>query len=517
MANETHVPEDLEEQRHHELTPEAYEATVPGSLTGFRGLNNSTLIAIATGAVVIVIVTIVTILARFHGSGPDPTTASVASGSTPAAAANGLGNPDPNATPFVAEPAPYPTEMETAAPFAFPSPKAQRTPYVPNNAPANNETRPAYQQQPQWPSTTTAAEQNSGAGGRMSLEPPSTSGSQNDQAQADLQDPYQKVVYRPVYDRAGRMVMVVAVPVVSGQGNASVRPYQPQPYYASASGGREMALSPDYGGSPRTSSSSSYGSAPYAVDNTPAPSSQFVAQSGGSSDQGNGGGASQVAGQHGPTGQGQGYGNSQDEVGPIDPISAMQLDPTTVIPARLLSKIVSTLPGPVSAQVIQPVYDSATHSTIVIPAGSKLFGIYDNALVENQNRLMMAWTRIVFPNGREFQVGGQPGTDAQGAAGFSGDTDKHIGSVYTSAILLTVLAGAEAAISGGSQNQCYSLTNGTTVPQAIQCGAGTQLNSVANKVLDRSLNRQPTIIIRPPYEFQIFVTRDLPLDKYMVR
>ena len=154
-------------------------------------------------------------------------------------------------------------------------------------------------------------------------------------------------------------------------------------------------------------------------------------------------------------------------------------------------------------------YDSATHASVVIPAGTKVYGVYDNATVANQTRLLMAWQRLIFPDGAEFDIGGLPGSDANGTAGFSGDVDPHHGVLYTSAILLSVIAGAEAAITP----QTGVLQN-ASIAQQTQQAAGAQLSQTSNRLFQQGLQRPATLIIRPPYGFQIIVTRDLPLERY---
>jgi len=197
-------------------------------------------------------------------------------------------------------------------------------------------------------------------------------------------------------------------------------------------------------------------------------------------------------------------------IGYVQPQSTYQLNPTTVIPARLLSAINSDLPGPVKAQVVQTIYDSRTHATIVIPQGAMLYGIYDSAIVSGQNRLLVAWNEIIFPNGEEFRMGGMPGTDAQGASGFSGDVNKHQGEIYKSAFLLTMLGVAEGAL----VPQPQSILQAPTISQLAAQNAGAQLTNVGNKVIDQQVQRAPTLTISPPYLFQVFVTKTLPLDAY---
>jgi type IV secretory pathway VirB10-like protein len=512
--DETRVPDDLEEVQHEELQPDAYHASVPSSLTGFRGINQPTLIAGIGVGLALVIFTVISIIGRFHGAGA-PSTTTVASRATAGPAANGLaGGPAADATPFIPDPTAFPTELETTAPFSFGSPRPAHTPYVPH---ASNTPVPYHPYGPGGarsdtnPSTSSVA--GAGGGGRMSLEPPSTTGqngNQDSEALDDLNDPYQRVVYRPVYDRAGTLVMVVPVPVVQGRRGRPVPAMESRYQYQTGGPSSSQLVAQQGYDQNGTGNAGATQNQPQPQPQTPPPSSEFVSSSDADGPSDAPGAASQ---------QRFVKDQSQGEVGYTAPVSANQIDPTTIIAARLLTKIVSTLPGPVSAQVITPVYDSATHSVIVIPAGTKLFGAYDNAVIENQNRLLMAWQRLVFPDGHEFVIAGQPGVDAQGAAGFSGDTDYHRGALYTTAILLTVLAGAEAAVGGGSTQTCTSggLITGQTPGQAVQCSTGTQISSIANKILDKNLSRQPTIIIRPPYEFRVFVTRDLPLDKYLVR
>ena len=204
----------------------------------------------------------------------------------------------------------------------------------------------------------------------------------------------------------------------------------------------------------------------------------------------------------------------QSGVGYQVPQSIGELLPTTFIDARLYSAINSDLPGPAAAQVTQPVYDSATHSKIVIPAGAKLFGTYDSAVISGQNRLLIAWTEIIFPppDGRDFRMGAQPGTDAEGRSGFSGHVDKHLGEVFRTAFLATVLGVGEGLLV--PQNQ--SVLQQQSLTQIAAQNAGAQLSQVTNKIIDQQTNRAPTITIEPPYEFEVFVVKPLPLETFQV-
>lgn len=104
--------------------------------------------------------------------------------------------------------------------------------------------------------------------------------------------------------------------------------------------------------------------------------------------------------------------------------SPYELKRGSVIPATLITGINSDLPGRISAQVSQNVYDSATGHHLLIPQGTKLFGRYDSKVSLGQSRVLVVWTDIIFPNGSTLQIGGMAGTDAQGYGGFRDRVDR---------------------------------------------------------------------------------------------
>lgn len=197
-------------------------------------------------------------------------------------------------------------------------------------------------------------------------------------------------------------------------------------------------------------------------------------------------------------------------VGYVAPASHYLINPTTAITARLISDVNSDLPGPVEAEVTQRVYTSIGHRIVVIPEGTRVFGSYDSALISGQNRLLMAWTELDFANGCSFHMGAQPATDAEGRSGASGHVDNHSLQLFRSAFLVTVLGVAEGLL----VPQNSSVLSQQTITQQVGQAAGAQLSQLGNRLIDRSLDRQPTITIDTPYEFQIMVTKPLPLDEY---
>ncbi|TIR87802.1 MAG: conjugal transfer protein TrbI, partial [Mesorhizobium sp.] len=119
--------------------------------------------------------------------------------------------------------------------------------------------------------------------------------------------------------------------------------------------------------------------------------------------------------------------------------SLYELKRGSVIPATLITGINSDLPGRITAQVSQNVYDSATGHRLLIPQGAKLFGRYDSKVSFGQSRVLVVWTDIIFPNGSTLQVGGMAGTDTEGYGGFNDKVNNHYLKTFGSAVLLAII------------------------------------------------------------------------------
>jgi type IV secretion system protein VirB10 len=188
------------------------------------------------------------------------------------------------------------------------------------------------------------------------------------------------------------------------------------------------------------------------------------------------------------------------------PASTNLLQAGSVIAAALITGLRSDLPGLVTAQVTEDVYDSPTGKILLIPQGAKLVGQYDAQIAFGQSRALLVWNRLIMPNGRSIVLERQPGADPQGYAGLEDQVDNHWGMLFKAAILSTILSvGSEAGTSGNS--------NGS-LAQAIQQGMSQSINQAGQQVVSRSLSIQPTITIRPGFPVRVMVTRDLVLEPY---
>jgi type IV secretory pathway VirB10-like protein len=188
-----------------------------------------------------------------------------------------------------------------------------------------------------------------------------------------------------------------------------------------------------------------------------------------------------------------------------NPASRYVVQAGAVIPAALITGIRSDLPGQVTAQVTQNVYDSPTGRFLLIPQGSKLIGLYDSQISFGQDRAMLAWTRLIMPNGRSIVLERQPGADTQGFAGLEDETDNHWDRLIMAAALSTVLGvGADLGTTSGD----------SAIVTALRRGSTDSLNQTGQQVVRRNLNIQPTITIRPGFPVRVIVNRDLVLAPY---
>ena len=194
---------------------------------------------------------------------------------------------------------------------------------------------------------------------------------------------------------------------------------------------------------------------------------------------------------------------SLDRVMP--PASPYILQAGTVIAGALNTKISFDLPGQITGHVTQNVYDSPTGRFLLIPQGSLLFGAYNSGISFGQQRTQIIWTRLIFPNGDSLVLERLPGGDAIGQSGLSDEVNNHWGQLFRAAIVTTLLSvGSEAGTSQSENN----------LAQAIRSGASNGFSMVGNRLIDRSLNIQPTLTDRPGLPFTLVLNHDLVLKRW---
>ena len=190
------------------------------------------------------------------------------------------------------------------------------------------------------------------------------------------------------------------------------------------------------------------------------------------------------------------------------PRSPYELRAGFVLPAILISGINSDLPGQVIGQVSQDVFDTATGRWTLIPQGSRLVGQYSSDIAYGQARVLIAWQRIIFPDGKALDIGAMPGADSAGYAGFHDKVNNHYFRLFGSALLMS---GVTAGIALSQPESTYG--NRQSARSAMSEAVGQQLGHVTAQLIARNMGISPTLEIRPGYRFNVVVTKDLTFSK----
>lgn len=187
------------------------------------------------------------------------------------------------------------------------------------------------------------------------------------------------------------------------------------------------------------------------------------------------------------------------------PVSEYVVQAGTLIPGILISGINSDLPGNIVGQIRENVYDSVSGKYLLIPQGSKVIGEYDSTVTYGQERALIVWTRLIFPNGYSINLAGMGGTDLSGFAGLKGKVNNHTDKVIKGALISSILS-AGVAMAGDTRRNSFEGYAASGAVEAIsQAGA---------RITEKNINIQPTLEIAPGTQFNIFVNKDILLVPY---
>ncbi|WP_234729418.1 TrbI/VirB10 family protein [Acidocella facilis] len=187
------------------------------------------------------------------------------------------------------------------------------------------------------------------------------------------------------------------------------------------------------------------------------------------------------------------------------PASPYVLQAGSVIPAALITGLESDLPGQITAQVTENVYDSPTGKYLLIPQGARLEGEYDSSVSFGQSRILLVWTRLIMPDGQSIVLQRQEGADAQGYSGLEDGVDYHWWGIAKAAVLSTVL---------GIGSELGANNNDNDIVLALREGTADTLNQAGQQIVERQLNIQPTLTDRNGLPVDVIVDRDLVLAPY---
>lgn len=178
----------------------------------------------------------------------------------------------------------------------------------------------------------------------------------------------------------------------------------------------------------------------------------------------------------------------------------------SIIPAALITGLRSDLPGQVTAQVTENVYDSPSGRTLLVPQGARLIGEYDAEVGFGQSRALLVWTRLILPDGRSLVLERQPAADATGQAGLQDRVDRHWGELFRAGAVSTLLGIGTELAAGDDEDRLVD---------ALRRGAQEAIDDAGQRLVHRSLGVEPTLTIRPGYPVRVILTRDLVLEPWI--
>ncbi|MBQ3775176.1 MAG: hypothetical protein II847_03485 [Ruminobacter sp.] len=181
-----------------------------------------------------------------------------------------------------------------------------------------------------------------------------------------------------------------------------------------------------------------------------------------------------------------------------------------VIPATMITGVNSDLPGKLIAQVSHNVYDSPTGKYLLIPQGTKIFGKYDSGIIYGQERVLVSWNRLIFPDGKTIDIEDMSGTDQAGYSGMNDLVNNHYLRLFTSSFLLSVIS---AGVTYSQDKHTSNNENGTTASSAMAQSFGNQMGNTAIQMIQKNMNISPTLEIRPGFKINVMVTKDIIFTK----
>ena len=170
----------------------------------------------------------------------------------------------------------------------------------------------------------------------------------------------------------------------------------------------------------------------------------------------------------------------------------------------MISGINSDLPGQILAQVSEDIYDTATGRHLLIPQGSKVVGTYDNEVAFAQNRALVVWTKLIFPDASQVNLEGMPGADPSGYAGFRDKVNRHVGRRIGAALMMSVFNFAYEASRQQTQGPV-----GFQPESAVTAAVGQSIAELGKQMVEREMDVPNTLEIRPGYRFNVMVNKDI--------
>ena len=180
----------------------------------------------------------------------------------------------------------------------------------------------------------------------------------------------------------------------------------------------------------------------------------------------------------------------------------------TIFDTVLTNRLDGGSAAPVNCLLTNAVYSHSGHR-VLIPAGARILGETKAVQTFGETRLAVAFHRLVLPDGSTFSLDRPPGLNQTGDAGVRDQVNQHYWSTFGAAAAVGLVSGLSqflgAAGLGGGQGDRTVVIAGGSADAASQAGL---------QVMNRFLNRLPTITIREGHRIKVYLTSDLELPAY---
>jgi type IV secretion system protein TrbI len=182
----------------------------------------------------------------------------------------------------------------------------------------------------------------------------------------------------------------------------------------------------------------------------------------------------------------------------------------TLVDAVLTNRLDGSTAAPVNCLVTNALY-SHSGQHVVIPAGARLLGETKPVQSFGETRLAVAFHRLVMPDGRTYRLDQFIGLNQIGDAGLKDKVNHHYLATFGAAAAVGLISGLSQYIGSAGLGR----GDGDDRTVVIAGGVGDATTQATMQVMNRFLNRLPTITIREGHRVKVYLTSDLELPAYV--
>jgi type IV secretion system protein VirB10 len=174
----------------------------------------------------------------------------------------------------------------------------------------------------------------------------------------------------------------------------------------------------------------------------------------------------------------------------------------TIIETVLVNRLAGASPGPVICMVREDVY-SHSGAHLLIPKGTRLLGKVSAVASLNQERLFVAFHRMIMPDGYSVSLDKFQGLDVIGQAGLRDLVNRHYVQIFGASIALAAVGAVTQIGNSGAAYGAYDFG------VSMRNGASEQLGQSSQRIMERFLNVLPTFTIRERALVKVMLSGDL--------